>query len=199
MNLERLANELFLELFKYLTSVHLLHAFSHLNYRFDTLLIIHFKSHSLDFRSVSKFDFDVTCRQHLPSMIDRIIALRLSDDHDTPDQIDLFFSHGFTLHRFVHLQSLTLYHLQSNETIRQIVVQCRRLSHLTRFCLIKCSSKDHEEIVPNIVDTIWRLSQLKSCQLDWTLVPMTYFPIPTIRSKSIEYLSIKIIPWILLE
>ncbi|CAF3340462.1 unnamed protein product [Rotaria sp. Silwood2] len=194
MNFEQLANELFLDLFEYLTSAHLLHAFSDLNYRFNTLLIIHFRSHGLDFRSVSKFHFDGICRKHLPSMIDRIIALRLSDDHDTPDQIDLFFSYGFTLHQFVHLQSLTLYHLQSNQTIRRIVVQCRRLPHLTRLCLIKCSSKVQERIVSNIVNTIWRLSQLKYCHLDWTLIPIAYFPVPNIRSKSIEYLSIEILP-----
>ncbi|CAF3331041.1 unnamed protein product [Rotaria socialis] len=59
-------------------------------------------------------------------MIDRIVALRLSDDHDTPHQIGLFFSHGFTLHQFAHLQSLTLYDVQSNETIRRILLQCYR-------------------------------------------------------------------------
>ncbi|CAF4546851.1 unnamed protein product [Rotaria socialis] len=67
-------------------------------------------------------------------MIDRIVALRLSDDHDTPHQIGLFFSHGFTLHQFAHLQSLTLYDVQSNETIRRILLQCYHLVNKVSEC-----------------------------------------------------------------
>jgi hypothetical protein len=108
MNLESLANELLLDLFEFLSAVHLLRAFHGLNSRFDTLLLAHFGTYHLDFRSISKTDFDIVCEQHLPLIADRIVSLCLSDDYDTPQQIDLFLSHLFTLRQLTNLRSLSL-------------------------------------------------------------------------------------------
>jgi hypothetical protein len=195
MNLELLANELLLELFGFLNSVHLLRAFSDLNSRFDTLLIVHFRVHALDFQTASRHDFDIICRENLPSIADRIIALRLSNDHDTPYQINLFLSasDGFTLRRFIHLQSLSFYHLCSNRIIKKIVLQCHDLPHLTQLNFIDCFLKFNRKILLDILNHIWSLSKLKHCQLGFEFEYDDRFPMPTIVSNSIEYLSIRYI------
>jgi hypothetical protein len=189
MNLERLANELLLEFFEYLGSIHLLRGFSHLNARLDSLLIAHFRTDGLDFRSSSKDDFDLVCRRNLPSMIEQIIALRLSDDDDTPHQIHLFLARGFTLDRFIHLRSLSLYYVCSNELVNKLVLQCCQLPLLASLDFIKCSFKYHQETLLNILNHIWLLPKLTYCHLDWNLLYHDEFPIATIPSKSIEYLS----------
>src|ERR1700722_3644762 len=112
MNLESLANELFIDLFEFLSSDHLLHAFHGLNSRFDSLLLGHFRTHGLDFRSISKHAFNTICR-HLSSISNQITSLYLSEKDDTPGQIDEFYAHGLTLRQFTHLQSLSLYRLRS--------------------------------------------------------------------------------------
>jgi hypothetical protein len=103
MNIEQLANELLLEIFVYLKSADVLRSFSHLNSRFNNLLITHFRTNGLDFRSISKHDFDTICQENLRLIADRLTGLRLSDDDDTPDAIDLFLSGSFGLHRFDQL------------------------------------------------------------------------------------------------
>ncbi|CAF4366864.1 unnamed protein product, partial [Rotaria sp. Silwood2] len=97
----------------------LLRCFFHLNSRFNNLLIIHFQSHGLDFRSISKDDFNIICRENLHLIADRLTAIRLSDDNDTPDQIHLFLSDSLALRQFVQLKSLSLYHISSNEMIKK--------------------------------------------------------------------------------
>ncbi len=54
--------------------------FSDLNSRFDTLLIVHFRVHGLDFQTSFKHDFDIIRREHVP----------FSNDHDIP-----YLSHRF--------------------------------------------------------------------------------------------------------
>ncbi|CAF3253176.1 unnamed protein product [Rotaria sp. Silwood2] len=97
MSLELLANELILDLFKFLTCAHLIHTFVGLNSRFDALGLNHFQTHGLDLRTVSKNDFDTICRQYLMPMINRISTLCLSDKDDTPGQINRFHAYDFTL------------------------------------------------------------------------------------------------------
>ncbi|CAF3332617.1 unnamed protein product [Rotaria sp. Silwood2] len=191
MNFERLVNELILDTFECLKSVHLLQAFSNLNSRFNNLLITHFRTHGLDFRSISKHDFDTVCEQNLPWIADRITALRLSDDDDTPNQIDLFLSKFLTFHRFVQLKSLSLYHLSSFEIINKIVFQFRHLPLLTHFDLINCHLMFHRKTLRDILNRIWLLSKLTHVHLDLHFADKHEFSTPTIRSKSIEHLFIE--------
>ena len=80
LNIESLANELLLDLFEYISSVDLLHAFYGLNNRFDKLLHDHLQTHSLDFRSTSKTNFRLICQQYLPTFANSIYSIYLSDD-----------------------------------------------------------------------------------------------------------------------
>jgi hypothetical protein len=180
MNLEQLANELLLDMFEYLKNVHLLRAFSHLNSRFNNLLIIHFQTHGLDFQSTFKCDFDIICQQNLPLLAESITALRLSDDDDTPDQINLFLSDYFPRYQFIQLKSLSLYHLSSIEIIKKVALQFRHLPLLTHFSLIDCHLKFHKKTLRNILNRIWHLRKLAHCHLDLNLSRSSNFCTPSI-------------------
>ncbi|CAF1173140.1 unnamed protein product [Rotaria sordida] len=191
MKLERSINKILLDIFKYLKSIHLLQAFSNLNSRFNNLLIIHFRTHGLDLRSISKHEFDTLCQQNLPSIAKHITGLRLSDDDDTPNQINLFLSESSTLRQFVQLKKLSLYHISSYATIQKVVVQLRYLPLLTHFDLINCHLKFHQKTLHEILNRIWLLLELKHVHLDLNFVNANEFTTPTIRSKCIEYLIIE--------
>ncbi|CAF4721268.1 unnamed protein product [Rotaria sp. Silwood1] len=178
-------------MFEYLKSVHLLQAFSHLNTRFNDLLIIHFRTHGLDFRSISKHNFDAVCQQNLSLIADHITGLRLSDDDDTPQQINLFLSDSLTLRQFIQLKSLSLYHISSYEIIKKVVVQFSHLALLAHFNLINCHLKFHQKTLRDILNHIWHLPKLIHCHLDLHFQHKSDFCIPTIRSKSIEDLCIE--------
>ncbi|CAF1062572.1 unnamed protein product [Rotaria sp. Silwood1] len=191
MNFERLVNKLLLDIFEYFKSIHLLQAFSNLNSRFNNLLIIHFRTHTLDLRSISKHEFDTLCQQNLPWIANHIIRLRLSDDDDTPNQINLFLSQSLTFRQFVQLKKLSLYHISSYGIIKKVLFQIRYLRHLTHFDLINCHLKFHRKILHDILNRIWLLLELNHVHLDLNFVNAHEFITPTIRSKSIEYLIIE--------
>ena len=86
------------------------------NSRFNKLLCQQFQKFHLDFRLISKTNFNRICQNYLPSIINRIISLRLSNDDDTPQQIELFLSQDYQLRQFIRLQSLSLSYLQSQQT-----------------------------------------------------------------------------------
>ncbi|CAF4632164.1 unnamed protein product [Rotaria sp. Silwood1] len=96
MNLDLLPNEILLILFAYFNDIDLLHAFYGLNSRFNLLLYNQFQAYYFCFSSLSKRKFAMICQQHLPFICDRIITLTLTDDEDTPEEIDLFFSLNYS-------------------------------------------------------------------------------------------------------
>ncbi|CAF2767887.1 unnamed protein product [Rotaria sp. Silwood2] len=191
MNFERLVKEILLDIFEYLKGIHLFQAFSNLNSRFNNLLIIHFRTHGLDLRTISKHDFNTLCQQNLPWIAKHITKLRLSDDDDTPNQINLFLSQSFTFRQFVQLKILSLYHISSSEIIQKVVCQLRYLPLLTHFDLINCRLTFHQKILHDILNRIWLLLQLSHVHLDLIFANANEFTTPTIRSKSIKYLIIE--------
>lgn len=189
MNLESLANELLIDLFKYLSTADCLHAFYGLNTRFNSLILDHFRSQGLDFRSISKHDFNIICR-HLSVIANQIISLYLAENHDTPGQIRLFYSYGFTLRQFSHLQSLSLYNLHCQELMNKILVDLPGLSNITHLTFEECCFSYDEANALTFVDTIWSLPKLTHCFIKVQFNPQVYFPIPTIISSTIEHLTI---------
>ena len=103
MKFESLPNELLLELFEYFKTIDLLRTFFHINARFDALFVSHFQQFRLDFRSISKVDFDFVSQQCLSSIADRVITIHLSDDDETPHLSDHFRRFSFLLKRFTSL------------------------------------------------------------------------------------------------
>jgi hypothetical protein len=189
MNLESLANEILLDLFEFFHTVDVFHIFHGLNSRFNTLLFVHYRRFHLDFRSISRNDFDLICGQYLPSIADRIVSLCLSDDDDTPQQTDLFRSRNLNFLQFIHLRSLSLYHIRSNLILRALIDEWHHLSDLTHLNIIECNM-DWRNRSPRLIDEIWRLSKLTHCRIRITAVHYILLPVPTIVSSSLRFFSI---------
>ena len=192
LQLEILPNELLLYIYKYLSTAHLIHAFFGLNYRFDHLLYAHFRNHPLNFQSIRKEDFDVVCQKHLPVLSDYIISLHLTNDDETPNVYEHFLSYGFTLDRFIHLKSLSIYHINSSDTINQMIDQCHRLVHLNRLSLINCQvNKWMTHAIVKMINNIWSLSKLTHCTINDINVYNEWLSQISVISSSIEYLFIR--------
>ncbi|CAF1194459.1 unnamed protein product [Rotaria sordida] len=189
MKLESLANELILELFEFFNAIQLLRAFHGLNSRFDTLLDVHFRAYSLDFRSVSKHDFDIFCQQQLPSLIDRVASICLSDDDETPNLPDHFLSYNLTINIFTNLRSLALYGLHSTITVQKFILDCRKLPCLTHLKVTDCRFKVQKEFI-RFINTVWHLTKLIHCHFDNIFESTIRFIEPKEPSLSIEHFSI---------
>ena len=114
MNLESLPNEILLEIFEYLTGLKsFFKDFMVSMVALIAFFTIIFRSYRLYFSSCLKHQFDMICQQHLPFLADRVIALDLSDCHDTPGQIDLFFSYIPSLSPFIRLRTLNVSSIHS--------------------------------------------------------------------------------------
>ncbi|CAF1488149.1 unnamed protein product [Rotaria magnacalcarata] len=181
MNLDLLANELLLDLFEYQSGVHLLRTFHNLNSRFDNLLIVHFQTHDLDFRSLSTYAFDIICEQYLPLIADRIITLRLPNNDNTPQEIELFLADDFALRTFLHLRSLSFNRIYSIETMNKVTRQCCHLPYLIHLKFMSCSLNCNRAIRLNTVDQIWSLPKLTRCHLDIKIYKR--FVIPTVHRR----------------
>ncbi|CAM4826168.1 unnamed protein product, partial [Rotaria magnacalcarata] len=77
-------------------------------------------------------------QQHLPTIIDQIISLRLSNDDNTPQQIERFLSRGFIFCHFIQLQLLSLFSMYSPETMMQMIDDLRHLPNLDHLNSVDC-------------------------------------------------------------
>ncbi|CAF3953613.1 unnamed protein product [Rotaria sordida] len=191
MKFEDLANELFLDIFELLDGVDLLHAFHNLNYRVNRLLLIHFRFYHLDFRSLSKNRFDIITENYLRLISDKILSIHLSNDDDTPDLPYLFVSRGYTLNKFINLQSLSLYYIDCFDILNEIIVQCNHLTYLTDLKLIKCYFNSEENDFHCLINNIWNLPKLRKCLLDQINSRKIRLNELSMMSSSIEELSLE--------
>jgi hypothetical protein len=175
--MESLANELLLDIFEYFNSIELIHLFHQLNNRFNQLLYQHFRKCPLDFRSIYKQDFDSICQVHLPLLTNQIISIHLSNEDETPNQLNFFLSYNFY---FDNLQFLSLYHIHS---INEILIHCPNLIYLN---ISKCHFNDDIEQAKISMNHIWSLTKLQFCYLNDFFVSLL-----TITSSSIQKLSIE--------
>lgn len=186
MEFESLANEILLILFEYLDVINLFRAFYYLNNRFNQLLIKLHKYH-LDFRSISKDDFNHFYQQHYYLINNRISSLHLPDEVETQN----FFSDGYPIDQFTHIKLLSISYIYSFNLINQITTQCQTLSFLTHINITISSSEDPENFSSTLSDNIWSLPSLTHCYLN-----IEYrYPVGLMRmsvtSQSITYLCIK--------
>ncbi|CAF1269903.1 unnamed protein product [Rotaria sordida] len=189
MNLESFSNELLLDLFEYLPVVYLLRAFNDLNFRFNNLILIHFQRFDLNFRSISQYDFKIICRQYLPAIADCISFLTLSNDDDTPQQIDLFLEHGLIISQFINLKSLSLCDLCSDEIMIKMMLEWKYLVNLTHLTLAGCYLKFDQINAQRLIDSIWNLSKLIYCYLNISFNENNIL-VPTVMSSSLKYVFI---------
>ena len=124
--LDLLPVELLHILFTYFLAHEILLTFSDVSDYINAVLLT-YSAYRLDLRSIRKSDFDLVRRNILP---EQVIALTLSDDNDTPDQSELFFSY-FQIEEFTQLRSLTLIKIEFN-SIKSIFSNLHRL-HRLRF------------------------------------------------------------------
>ncbi|UJR10299.1 hypothetical protein I4U23_014505 [Adineta vaga] len=109
--LETLPNELFLEIFSYLTGVVNICAFSQLNNRFQSLISQY--CYTFDCKSIAKTELDYIIRHH---DIKQWRLLRLSDDDDTPGQVTYFCRQFDLAQSFSHLEALSIINTQCSIT-----------------------------------------------------------------------------------
>ncbi|CAF4978356.1 unnamed protein product [Rotaria sp. Silwood1] len=191
MNFEFLPNEIILDLFEYLSLIHLYQSFFALNSRFNKLLCQQFEKFHLDFRLISKTNFHQVCQNNILSVIDRIISLHLSNDDNTPQEIEYFLSHGYQLRQFIRLKSISLSCLRSQQTLDQIMVECSYLPCLIHLTLTDSHVSMSGNDAQRLFNHIWSLSKLTYCHLDNCFVDENYFPNPTVISTSLKRLNIR--------
>ena len=130
-NLENLPNELFLEIFSYLSHVDTVYSFGILNRRLRSLAINY--CHSFDFRSVTKRKFDFVINNH---DVHRWVSICLCDDHQTPGQFAYFSSlFSWSIH-FSQLKSLSIHHPK----LDQFIVNLSSLNKLTNLVSLSLTS-----------------------------------------------------------
>ena len=192
MPLEFLATELLFDAFEYLSSVDLFHAFNGLNARFDSLLIDYFQSKKhIDFRFAWKEDLTLMRRRYLPSFIDHIQAIYLSDSDTSPHAIDFFLSRLYPLHRFENLKSISLENISSIQKCLRILDDLQPIAGLTGLHLKHCYFRADPTSIVSLMDKVWTLAHLTHCYLDLTLASHSHFTPPTMISCSIESLTIR--------
>ena len=124
-----LPNELFMEVFSYLSHVDVVHAFSALNHRLQDL--VNNYCFTFDFTSVAKAKLEHTIREHNTRLWR---ALGLSDNDQTPGQIAFFFEqYPFATH-MSRLEVLSLTSMKSSFT-QMIPPQLRACTQLVSLTL----------------------------------------------------------------
>ncbi|CAF1992297.1 unnamed protein product [Rotaria magnacalcarata] len=191
MSLERLANELLFDVFEYLSCVDLFHAFNELNCRFNSLLIEYFRHQTyFDFRFIFKEDLSMIRRRYLPLFINEIKSICLSDDDQTPHEIDIFISRLYPLHRFQNLQSISLFNIYSIEKINRILDDLQQIPYLINLNLKQCYIKYDPKNILIMMNNIWSLVNLMDCCLDVYFEDVCHLIPPNIISCSIKHLSL---------
>jgi len=190
MNLELLPNKILLDLFDYLNDVDIFHEFYGLNSRFNLLLYKKFQIYSFQFDSISKYKFDIICQQHLPLIANRVIDLSLSDDDDTPEQINLFLSYIPSFSQFIHLRSLSLSQLHSDQTLIKIIDACQQFCNFTRLKFSTRRFQINQIDFQLIVNSIWNLPKLTHCKFCIYFKERQIFCTPTKTSSTLECLNI---------
>ncbi|CAF1308514.1 unnamed protein product [Adineta steineri] len=121
----------------------------------------------------------------------KIISIHLSNDYETPHQIQSFISHDdYKLHQFLHLQSISISNLQCKQTLNKIITEYSNLPYLTHLTLIGCTIEMSENDKQHFYNQIWNLSKLKYCHLNIDSHTRTSSLSSAVISKSLKYLTI---------
>ena len=191
MSLELLSNEVLLYLCDFLDDVHLFRAFYGLNDRFDSLLFTSGRMYHLDFRSVSKHDFENIFPHYLTVVNNRISSIYLSNDDETPQLIEHFLRRSIPFRLFSNLRSLSFSHISSYDTIKEIIEECRCVPYLTHLRFIRCYVELNTEQYQLFLNNIWHLPRLMHCHIDISFRGSMFFLGPTITSPALEHLTVE--------
>ncbi|CAF4288132.1 unnamed protein product [Rotaria sp. Silwood2] len=191
MNFTSLPNAIILNLFEYFSLIELFQYFSGLNSRLNKLLYQEFQKFHLDLRSLSKRKVNEIYENYIPSIINQIISIHLSNDYETPQQIQSFMSSDdYKLRQFLHLQSISISNLQCKQTLDKIITECSNLPYLIHLTLTACTIEMSESDKQHFFNQIWSLSKLKYCHTNIDSHTKSYSSSSPVISKSLKYLII---------
>ncbi|CAF1024618.1 unnamed protein product [Adineta steineri] len=198
MKFELLPNEIFIEIFEYLSTYDIFYSFNRLNNHFNQIIgsiPLHLK-----FTNIQKPLFDKFCQLLLsnPEFKNQIYTLELSNK-ETPDQIKTFISF-FSFHDFHYLHSLTLIQISDNlfQHIKFILPQLHSfhlidsndiyltnslISHLQILTIPTLSSIDKLSSSSSITNLT-----ISGCSLD-QLFSYVFKYVPMLNHLTIEYFS----------
>jgi hypothetical protein len=156
--------ELLHYIFGYLWAHEIFDAFSNLNGHLDAVLV-NYDRYSVNFRSILKSRFDVICRQIRP---DQIISLTLSDDEETPNQYELFFS-LFDIEQFINLRSFNMNSI-GNNAFKRLLSNLYKLKYLSSLKLPRLSKPYDISLDSAIQNLLPQLSQLLVHDINYLLI-----------------------------
>ncbi|CAF3896513.1 unnamed protein product [Rotaria sp. Silwood1] len=154
---EDLANELIYEIFNYLDSWEIYKTFVQLNIRFQYLFNSQIFRLKINLPSLPKRNFVLRCEKLVKPNMNKIVSLSLSNHC----AIDLFFD-MFSIHSFIHLETLILDHITSYNLLIQLLNSLLLLPRL--FTLSITLSLYYPDENP-ILQCIFRLPIIKYCKL----------------------------------
>ncbi|CAF1647732.1 unnamed protein product [Adineta ricciae] len=144
MKIDRFPTELFHHLFEYFWADEILHSFSNLNDRIDSILKF-YSAYRINFQSIRKSTFHLVCKQIRP---EQVLSLVISDENDTIGQSELFLSY-FQIEQFTNLRSLSLIHMKKESLHRFL----QNLSNLKQLDSLSFDSSYRKRIFTDISST----------------------------------------------
>jgi hypothetical protein len=159
--LENFSNEILLEIFEYLDMNDIYHGFFNLNNRFENLLINFHIPFQIDLSKISKCQFDLYNENIFQRNKHRIKILRLSN----PFTVDELFSPIHLMCHLIQLEKLIFDHIHS-KYLHNIL---KHLIHLPKLYSLIVSPIDYISNPNVLFMEIFRLKQLKSCQLTYRM------------------------------
>lgn len=146
MHFESFSNEIFLCIFEFLSTGHLINAFHGLNHRFNSILCTHLSLYGIDCRSMFDKDFNTICVEYLPTLC-------LTRKFHDPGLLDRLAAHNFTFDKFVQLKSLSLSHFYIEDFMESLNLTLAHLINLTHIRSDDCDmTEDDNEGHPI---TVW--------------------------------------------
>ena len=142
-HIESFANELFLEIFKYLIASNIYYGFHGLNKRFDTLILEYFRTCDIDFSFAN-----ITFRKQSIELVHCVCSMAM---------IRLF-----KLNQSHRWQSFLLSNIRSCTLINTIIVDLPSVSSLIHLTVEQCyfSSEENQEDAEKTTNIIWSLPKL---------------------------------------
>ncbi|CAF3316947.1 unnamed protein product [Rotaria socialis] len=154
-NLESMPDEIFLEIFDYISSCDLIYSFYNLNKRLNS--IIHGICLHLDLSYIQKKLFLYTCHYILPNFHQQICSIKLSNKQ-TIDGIDYYLEQTkYSEHEQVETLVLT------EPTIEQLT---RLISYFPLLRILVIKTTDYLVIPIEFISESVRICRLSNCQID---------------------------------
>jgi hypothetical protein len=100
-------------------------------------VLVSYSDYRINCKAITRKNFDLICQHIIP---DRVIALTLANDEDTPGLVELFLSR-FQINQFTRLQSLRMIEIGA-DFWENIITQMAELKHLQSFCYFPSNRSD---------------------------------------------------------